>query len=515
MHRGEHPCRSRHLLLTLLFGAAVITLAIHVALTRGPWLDEFWSMWLGDPLIPLGDALWSRWLADVHPPLFSGLSRLAQTVLGASLPTLRLTNLIPLTGFLAAALLVAVRLPQTRAFLSLYVIITISNPQLLDSFSDFRSYLAQHMFGGIFALGCLLWHQPSSEQGAGRAAGLAMLLASILFLVSCHYISAVYCTIAVAVLCLVALRERRFRDVLILMAATAAALAPVLCFLAAQAGFLASYTGGRFWLSSPTSTAMLVTARVLLRSAGLNLVVLAAAALGALAVVRGWMAKPATTRDGCQDAVMAASAVLAVSVIVLFGAGFLINIHTPIFLERYFSAAMGSISFVAAALSYRLIAARGSLHLAVLGCAMLAVGTTYARADLQRWSATAEVVAREVTACPGAPVYALVRRPRPLGRQPMPGHDAVLALGYRYVADAHGFRVRIIDAGARPGEDTPAACPTIVWSEHVMRDTLARLRSPADLVRETGLRLLPAELAGARLEHGTTGVVLIVPATAP
>ena len=63
---------------------------------RGPWYDEFYTLYVTRPDIPLSHAF-DRWLADNHPPLFYALVR-ATAKLGSTVEERRVVNLILFAG---------------------------------------------------------------------------------------------------------------------------------------------------------------------------------------------------------------------------------------------------------------------------------------------------------------------------------------------------------------------------------------------------------------------------------
>src|ERR1700742_4687521 len=55
---------------TVSLVVASVAIAITAALTRGPWIDEFWTVWGTEPTLSWHVAFRERWVTDVHPPLF-------------------------------------------------------------------------------------------------------------------------------------------------------------------------------------------------------------------------------------------------------------------------------------------------------------------------------------------------------------------------------------------------------------------------------------------------------------
>ncbi len=108
------------LLFAIVYTFSAFSILIYSALHRGPWLDEFWSLWVSDDAISFESILKTRWLVDVHPPMFPAFVYAASKLIPLNIISGRFFNLIPL--LLSAAFLTYVFVidRRMRQFLFLF-----------------------------------------------------------------------------------------------------------------------------------------------------------------------------------------------------------------------------------------------------------------------------------------------------------------------------------------------------------------------------------------------------------
>uniref|UniRef100_UPI00226A53E5 hypothetical protein n=1 Tax=unclassified Methylobacterium TaxID=2615210 RepID=UPI00226A53E5 len=118
-------------------------IAVWAAWQRGPWLDEFWTLWLSKHDVPLTAAVRERWLIDVHPPFFTGVNWLVQTWAGDSILVRRLMNFLPLIASLLLATAVCRRYPNNKNYIIICAFMIVTSPVSSYNMTEIRSYFTQ------------------------------------------------------------------------------------------------------------------------------------------------------------------------------------------------------------------------------------------------------------------------------------------------------------------------------------------------------------------------------------
>jgi hypothetical protein len=119
---------------------------------QGPALDEFWSLHLADPRVPLPDLFQERWLRDPHPPLANLLYRLAAIAGGQDINRMRLMLNVPALAALACfTILIASTARRNKSFYYVFSLSVLGLPHTIQYFADFRTYFVQivALTGGI------------------------------------------------------------------------------------------------------------------------------------------------------------------------------------------------------------------------------------------------------------------------------------------------------------------------------------------------------------------------------
>ena len=124
-----------------------------------------------------------------------------------------------------------------------------------------------------------------------------------------------------------------------------------------------------------------------------------------------------------------------------------------------------------------------------------------------RWNASAALIGAEVADCPSSVVEAFAFP----HAGALPNEGRVFALGYTYLAERHGFRVRMAQAGAPIARDEARQCPTVLWTEHVPWTTQPMPAGPDALVLDAARQALgPIDLGGAVVERTKTGALVVL-----
>lgn len=507
--------RSRACAGLLVFFVLCATL---IALRRGPWLDEIWTLWQSRHDLPLAEIISRRWMADFHPPLFSFSHWLLALGFGDALLPHRMLNLLAL-GW--AALFVAVtlrRFPASAALILVYSVLVLSLPASLEYFADSRSYFAQMCAFFIVAGAAIVILDSDDDLDWARDTPfVAILVPTIVAALNLHYISTLLVGLLLGALIFACARQGRRRWAWTVLIAALVAGVPLLLFLVAQAQFLGRESA-TFWLVGTLREAVLIMLRCAAAATRANPLILAVAGAAflvaaAAALPRGRLKLPG---EPIFDADFAGrlslaprrrrTVLLLCAVLAAFAAIMLLaHLRQPIVTGRYLLTFQAGVMAVVACLAAEAVAHRRVLFALAVLCAAGAIAwETPKFIGERRWEATGGIVSQLIASCRSSPVYAApLTRATPIAHAP-----EVLDWGYRWQADRHGFNVSRFDLRAGVLPPAADACPTLVWVEHVPGD----LPKTADgALQRLGLDASGIDLAQATVTLGETGFVLKLP----
>lgn len=491
------------IIATLALVAASIAISIVAALTRGPWMDEFWTLWATDPTVPWPQALRQRWLTDVHPPLFSMASRLLSGLLGPDIPVRRLQNLLPLAALLAAFAYAARTWTAAGRFLLIYAVLTFSSYFMAGYFAEYRSYFAQFCCGVVFyGCGYALLSGTTIPTGRGRAVATMALLLTSLLLVNLHFVTAVVALISLAGLAMLALHLGQRRLAASFCAIAAVSAAPLAITLLFQARLLLARTGGHFWIETGLSQAVVIVAGSIIKGIGCNLVIVGAAMLMLLRrpSPRLEAGGPASTDRLIGMAFLAVAAIACCALLV-------INLQTPIIIDRYLVLCSAAVACGLAILArdvvfesrigVPLLLANAVLFLAVSGGKLF---------HEPRWNASATLIRTALVQCPTATVEAF----QFIYPGTLPDEWTVLHLAYDYLGQRFGFQPHLAGSSS---PYVPAArgarCADILWTEHVLWSHRTVADDDRLVLNAARLALGPIDLADAAVLRTRTGAVVM------
>lgn len=446
--------------LAFSLGAALV-----LALNRGIWLDEAYSIWFAGHDMTFLDAARTRWIRDGHPILFPALTWLFQPLLGGSVYTFRTMNFLVLL-----AAVVTFRHSRgtaaDRNFCIIFYVLTASTPFFLLYAAEFRSYFFQ-----ILLAACLLAQMRLIVLRGVEPATAALLAATAILLINLHYVASLVAFLLLGSATVGMMLDRRWREAGLFVAAgafgAAGLAASLLLFLNAAAPTQVNFT-------PPGKGAVFVAVAV-----ASGVICNAPAAL--LAV---FAARERRTID--RYAWILLVTLLGVSLVYL-----LYNLALHNLVLRFLIAAVP----ISSALIAHLLAERerslSRWTLPICGVAVVATVASLAYGlTNDRWETYVATIKRAKADCARTRVVALnplsfVRPQSPILRSV--GSIEAVDLSYRLVARAEGFRVATAYRG-QPTLLTDGPCPVLVWVEHryVARVDDAALVRAAGLVSPTG-----------------------------
>lgn len=446
----------------LAFVAVALLCAAVASLSRGIWLDEFWSRHNADP-----SASWpqlaQRWLNDPHPLLPNLLYRLVLAAAGDSIGWSRILLNAPAMLALCAATLFFHRRSRTcHPFYIVLAILLISLPSFVDSFSNLRSYLWQICWAGIVAQFLFfMLTEDSDERGEtpSPAAPLALGAIAIFVSINLHFLGGVVISVAIALLLAHLLRRRAWRPFGAMAAATTLGWLAILIQVAFQYRNVARNLDFN-WIATSTSDALAAFA----------------GAIGMIVIVSplaAWLAVFGRAKRSDDDPALAASERDAIRLLLLaLGLSALLllalNALKPVVVDRYLLGwQVLACAVVAAAAARALTASKLLFASFVLVALLFVLGATIHFARAQAWHAGRDHIAATVRACPSTKVYAM--SPWRLGNarhsRLAAFESPVFADAYRQLARQGGFTLSILP-DAQKLIPVGSACPTLLWVEH-------------------------------------------------
>ena len=248
-------------------------------LQRGPWLDEFWTLWLSAHDAPLDEIFWQRWMADLHPPLFSLMHWLAEPWAGDSYVRHRMLNLVPLAWCALFVGLVLRRHATAAPMVCVFLVCFLSLPVTTEYFAEMRSYFSLMCL--LFSLvGCVMVIH-AAEQDLDRDRDLPLLVftgVTVVVALNLNYIgTAVGGLVGSAAVVACALTGKR-RWSVALIALMAVSMIPLVGLLVIQQRVL-SDAAANYWVSGTLSDAVLTIRRTVKRGMVANPVALLAVCL--------------------------------------------------------------------------------------------------------------------------------------------------------------------------------------------------------------------------------------------
>lgn len=475
--------------VVLVLGAMA---AIYLGYGKGPWFDEYWSLYAADHDIPLGELVRRRWLGDIHPPLFSVLLWLMRAIGDLDIRLFRLLNV---AGYGAAALTLAFtgrRHPSLRPFLFTMVLLTVGTSYFLAQAVELRAASLLIAANLVVVTTFRLWLSPEGDR-ATVGTWIAYATATVVAL-NLHYVGTLIGAVMQGVLVLAVVYRRRWRAAAGAAAIVALALVPLVGWYVAQHQLIAR-TSAHFWVQSSTRDAIRQVALL-----GWS-VITANVLVAVLAVRRAWRHRSlAVSPPSDRSFVLAVMVGLAVTIAVLLVA----NQHRPLLLPRYLSALVPFALALLAALASEDMVRRRSTAFAAVGVAAATLAMHVLRTPLEPdWDGSSRLIAQAAARCPDTAVHTLFYwQADPSHIQQLADEPTAIAHFYGKAARDWGFQVEPMG-----GRRRSATCPTVVWVEHNREHVLP----PSELARRAGLTVSADEIGRAQLFRPARGLVLIIP----
>lgn len=471
------------------FAGIALAAIIFAALTRGVWLDEFWSLRLGAREIPLAQ-LWSdRWASDPHPPLANLLYWTVSSSGVETMPGRRLLLNVPsFLAFLATTVFFALRdRNRWASFPVLLFVLALSLYGVVTAYSDYRSYGWQcTAVGALIQYGNHVLRHEHADRTADTIGAVATCAA-----IALHYVGGVVVSAYLGLLIAAVWHKygaaRAVRVLLPAIAGWGAMLASGAVLFQRRSADI-DYS----WIHTSTFQALGLFGLAL---AG---VLLANPVATIMAMRHRLSAGPERT-----FALVLASAATC-SAALLLG----LNALTPIIIDRYLIGwQLLVVALVALACEAALARRQVSIAAVISVGVLMLSASAYAAASMPGWTVNARTIAAQVAACPSTRVYALSHwrlantRHTNIARR----ETQVVADGYRRTAAPYGFTVTVLPLTSASRLTLDPRCPTMLWIEHF---GVAARTTPRDVLRTADLATdRPAK---ASFVEGGSGVLILL-----
>jgi hypothetical protein len=455
---STYPSQGRERSATGLITAGALA-AILIVLTadaglRGPWLDEFWTLELSDTFDGILVLIHDGWLRDTHPPAFNLWATLLNSIGVTSIPAARLVSNLPAVGLMiVAALHFSRRMRDQAGFHAAMLLLTLSLPQSVETFADYRSYFWQIATFATLTLVARHVALTDADLDTRKESVLAVIaILATAAAVTLHYVGGLFGGLLAGAIALCALaRGHRRWAILVLATGVISSL-----FVGAVALLQAPNWAVDFdhsWIEDED----------LLTALGVPFALVASAICHNPVPLAGlWTGRRHWTKPEGVFITMMASVLVGGVAIVLA-----INAYRPIMVDRYvFSVSVLACAIMAAlagkfAHDWRLFGLLALVSVAVMAEPLVTHGVK------PQWQEGARAIAQIVADCPTARVFAAsgwaigpAAETRAARRE-----DPVFERAYRLLADEHDFKVDFIAqdgiARAKLGQ-----CPVLLWYEH-------------------------------------------------
>lgn len=486
---------------SLAAALALAALLVTIAQGRGPWFDEFWSIWSITPSAS-PTPLVERWLSDVHPVLWPLWTWAIGDLLGDGIVARRLAanGLALLAALVGAAVLWRAR-PANGPFLFLFLVAVIGTPAIALAFGDYRPYFA-HVCAFAVALAFWVHLQQDLEDYRPGADRVVLCVGAIAVFVSLgfHYVGALIASIAIAILLLQLWLQGRRGWAMRVGAAAAAAWSFMLVSVVLQYPRWQQYLDVH-WIKTTPAEAVLIELSAFLfpfyLTPGLALVACA-----------GWR-----INVGVGSEVRRIVLPFLATILISGAAIFVFNLITPMLVDRYLMLWIPLLCGACAALAAPVFDVRWMAPALLAMLAVSAVRTEALLDHLTGWSDGTARVAARVRACPATRVYWMSSWRTREYRTSLAGGRGVpiFALGYARQAREAGFSVQPLPDDGRI-DMTGATCPTLVWVEHASRKAFGSAQAFLDDAGIVITGLSPA--SPARFGQYRNARILVVPSPA-
>ncbi|WP_255250145.1 hypothetical protein [Rhizorhabdus dicambivorans] len=463
--------------------AIVSTALAAAALLEGPSLDDYWTLWLSNPAIPIERLANTHWIQDIRPPLFDAWASLLSRIGLTSIPIARLVSNLPALILLVyATRRFSKRLPEHGPFHAIFLLLMLSTPATAQAFGVYRGdfwQLCAFSVQVMLARHVMLVQQDYRGRDDGRLALIAM--PATFLAITLDYGGALFGGVIAMVTMLAAIARGLRRWTRSLLIVTVAAVATVVYMISWQnSAWVSSFDLFQNWIEMGSGSTFTIVFALLFGTILHN----------PIAVAGAWLGRQRWNKGDIGFAALLAIA-LAASLLAV----------TQIDAQRRLvtSSNTADIAVMVAALiaiAGNLIADRKMWMTALSVVAAVATIVAVTGNSLGgAWQTGAKQLSRMAQDCPGAPIYAASgwRLDDGSGSRAARREEPVFTLGYRRLGAAHGFDPIILHPD-KPLAVAPGRCPVLIWIEQVPATKRIRKEKLLGQIGITGLDKAKLEL---------------------
>ncbi|GAA0285478.1 hypothetical protein GCM10009127_29020 [Alteraurantiacibacter aestuarii] len=447
-----------HKLALAIVLAAAVAFSAAAIMARGPWYDEFYTLYAADPGLGFADALVQRWLPDNHPPLYYALSW-ASGWLGEAVEARRFINLGILLMAAFALFLLGQWRPEFRRVGLLYAIALVSLDPAVLQVAQLRSNFLAYASAAVLVAALTVIANPASPKPVRRDWTFLGIALAIAFNV--HLTATVICAAVGAAFGVWILLRRDWPQSIGLVITGLIAALPFIILIAMQFGRMEENTRV-FWIPGGFDAARWALENELVGWAGDNIALTVVGAMGIGYLVQAAVRERQLPPEFQLVLALAAGAALATTILLA------VHMWRPIILGRYLVALAPLIAMIlAVGASVILGRVNALLRLAAIATMLMIMGLSLSqKLDMVRalpsWNGTAGRIAEISRQCPDTIVHPALDWNRPTMDLPPADNRRVMPMAYRLMAQRHDFSVED-EASRRMSAD----CPTVFWAEHV------------------------------------------------
>jgi hypothetical protein len=455
--------------------AALLVAALPAMAERGPWYDEFYSLYAADPTVAFWAALNERWLPDNHPPLFYALAW-ATGWLGDGVEPRRYVNLFILAGFIAGFAMLWRQAPLCRIWGPMYLVALAGMGLAVQTMAELRSGFLVLASASLLVAALATVANPVAPPATRR--GWLVLAGAMLVALNAHFVATVICGCLIACFGMWALLHRNYRVFGLLAACTVLASIPFLLTTAVQLGTIEQNTR-TFWIPAGFDAGRWVIQGFAQDLALGNIVLTLLATFGLAKLAWEALRMRQWHPDMQLVAVLGAGMLLAIAVVLA------LHMLRPIIVGRYLVAlGPGAALVLAIGATNALSTLNGLLRFAAMAAVLMIMGLSLFHdvgevRSKPSWAGTARRIAEIVVTCPETVVHPALHWNAYTMDLPPADNRVVVPMAYRHMASSFGFAVEGADS-----RRTSATCPDIFWAEHVSGQEVDERRIADELRRE-------------------------------
>ncbi len=483
----KHAVERAAIWCAVIVGIVLFAETMRAMMLRGPWYDEFYTLYVTRSGSSWRDLLFNHWLTDNHPPLFYALSR-ATNWLGETVEQRRWVNLAVFAIGAGGVFCLGRSGDGTaRRTIALFVIGLCAVTPALQFGAELRSNYLAFVSATLANIALVSFVYPHAEPSRRQSLGLILALTLAL---NVHYAATVIIMAIAGAFGARLVLARDWRGMARLMACGIVASLPLIVTLALQLGRIENNTRS-FWIPPGINAARWTIQNVVVATLSTNWPLTLSGGIGIAWQARAdWRERRLSSRLGL---CLTLGAGVGLAIVLLLA----IQTWRPFVISRYLIALIPAVLLPLAigseAVLRRLDKRAGAALLLLIAVSTLVSIQQNFRATvkLPSWNGTSAAVAAYVHQCPGTLVHVDTTGNAAVLALAPPDNALVVPQAYRWMAARYGFALE-------PDQSRRMAmvCPTIFWTDHAagqkftLRERIISLRQQGFSIRSATMQTI-------------------------